>query len=138
VTAPDPEDGKRLRAEFVRIRDGHGFKLVPRAAEGMGGTAVAAPLRVARLLAFAHGIERRIVAGEIADRAAAARELGVSRARLTQILHLTLLAPDIQEEILLTEAGPGFQPINERALRWVLRARDWPTQRLRWRDLNDV
>jgi hypothetical protein len=49
-----------------------------------------------------------------------------------------LLAPDIQEEILLAEAGPGFQPINERALRWVVCARDWPTQRRRWRDLNDV
>ena len=138
MTAPVPEDSKRLRAEFVRVRDGHGFKLARRAEEDAGSEPGVAPLRVARVLAFAHQIERRIAAGEITDRAAAAREFDVSRARLTQILNLTLLAPDIQEEILLTEAGPGFQPINERALRWVVRARDWPTQRRRWRDLNDV
>lgn len=96
------------------------------------------PRRVARLLAFAHETERRIAEDEIADRAAAARELGVTRARLTQILDLGLLAPDIQEEILTAEVEPGHDPINERALRWVVRVRDWPTQRARWRDLNSV
>jgi hypothetical protein len=138
MTVSVPDDAKRLRAGFVRVRDGHGYKLALRVEDGAGGTLGTPPLRVARLLAFAHRIERRIAASEIADRAAAARELGVTRARLTQILNLTLLAPDIQEAILLAEAGPGFQPINERALRWVVRARDWPTQRRRWRDLNTV
>jgi len=37
--------------------------------------------------------------------------------------------------ILTAEVEPGFQPINEPALRWVVRARDWPTQRVRWREL---
>jgi len=49
-----------------------------------------------------------------------------------------LLAPDIQEEILTAEVEPGHDPINEHTLRWVVRARDWPTQRARWRDLNSV
>ena len=125
-----------LRVPFVRVREGHGYALrlpeeVPTAPIPQRG-----PRRVARLLAFAHDTERRIEAGEIADRAAAARALDVSRARLTQILDLALLTPDIQEEILAAEVEPGYDPINERALRWVLRARDWRTQRARWRELS--
>jgi hypothetical protein len=108
-----------LRVPFVRIRDGHGLAwrspdAVPRVPVPRKG-----PRRVARLLAFAHETERRIENGEIADRAAAARMLGVSRARLTQLLDLALLAPDIQEEILFEEVEPGYDPINERDLHTV-------------------
>ena len=127
-----------LRVPLVRVREGHGFAL--RSPEEVRRVPVAqkGPRRVARLLAFAHETERRIMAGEIADRAAAARALGVSRARLTQLLDLALLAPDIQEEIIFDDVAPGHDPINERALRWVLRARNWRTQRERWRDMNAV
>ena len=138
MTVSVRESGRRLRVEFVRVRDGHGFRLVPRTAEITGVAPAATPIRVARLLAFAYRIERRIAAGEIQDRASAARALGVTRARVTQILDLLLLAPDIQEEILFAEVEPGFQPINEHALRWLVRARDWPTQRARWREFNSV
>ena len=137
MTGSVRESGRRLRAGFARVRDGRWLQLVLRE-DGADAPPTAVPLRVARLLAFAHRIEQRIAAGEIADRAAAARELGVTRARLTQILDLMLLAPDIQEEILFIEVEPGYQPINERSLRWVVRARDWSIQRARWRDLNDV
>jgi hypothetical protein len=37
------------------------------------------------------------------DREAAARRVGSSRARITQIVNLTLLAPAIQERILIGE-----------------------------------
>lgn len=32
----------------------------------------------------------------------------------------SLLVPDLQEEILLTEVNPGRDAITERRLRWVL------------------
>jgi ParB-like chromosome segregation protein Spo0J len=34
-----------------------------------------------------------------------ARRLGLSRVRISQLLDLTLLAPDIQTEVLAIEAG---------------------------------
>jgi len=134
---PQGAAANRVLVKFERVREGHWIELsIPSDPERK--SSLAPPLRVARLLAYAHLLEQRIASGEVASRAALARDLGVTRARMTQILDLTLLAPDIQEEILFTEAESGFQPVNERALRWVVRALDWPTQRARWCDLNSV
>jgi hypothetical protein len=57
--------------------------------------------RLARQLALAHYIERLIEAGTLKDYAAAAKALGVSRARLTQVMDLLGLEPAVQERILL-------------------------------------
>ena len=65
------------------------------------------PLRVARMLALAHECEALITAGIVQDRAELAAVLGFTRARVTQLMDLTLLAPDIQEEILVAEVEPG-------------------------------
>ena len=87
------------------------------------------PAKVARLLAMAHKLQRPIDEGKVEDRAALARQLGVSRARVTQILDLTLLAPDIQEEILFMEAVDGVEPVSERALREIVWHESWMEQR---------
>ena len=87
------------------------------------------PARVARMLALAHHIETSIGRGLYQDRADAARQLGVTRARITQLLDLTLLAPDIQESILFMEAVDGVEPITERGLRKVLASPLWHVQR---------
>lgn len=58
------------------------------------------PARIAVTLALAHTIQRAIDSGEIRDQAEAARRLGVTRARITQLIDLTLLAPDLQETVL--------------------------------------
>lgn len=92
------------------------------------------PARIARQLALAHALQRRVDAGEFRDYADMARALGFSRARVTQIMDLLLLAPDIQEEILFLEVAPGTQPISERALRTaLLRTLDWSEQRRAWK-----
>jgi len=44
-----------------------------------------------------------------------ARALGFTRARVSQIMGLLLLAPNIQEEILFLEVPLDAQPIGERA-----------------------
>jgi hypothetical protein len=59
------------------------------------------PARIARTLALAHNLQRRLDGGEFFDYADMARQLGFTRARITQIMALLLLAPGIQEEILL-------------------------------------
>ena len=93
------------------------------------------PAKVARLLAMAHKLQRLIDEGKVKDRAELARQLGVSRARITQVLDLTLLAPDIQEEILFMEAVDGVEPVSERRVRKVTRCATWSGQRLVWAQL---
>lgn len=96
------------------------------------------PARIARQLALAHALQRRVDAGEFADYADMARALGFTRARITQIMDLLLLAPDIQEEILHLEIMPGAQPISERALRaGDLRNLNWNEQRRAWAGLSN-
>jgi len=94
------------------------------------------PARVARPLALAHALQRRVDDGEFADCADMSRALGFTRARVTQIMDLLLLAADIQEEILFLDVAPGAQPISERDLRdGVLRTLDWIEQRKAWAKL---
>lgn len=56
--------------------------------------------RIAWQLALAHLIERAVEKGVVDDYAAVAHVLGLSRARLSQVTSLMLLAPEIQEAIL--------------------------------------
>ena len=79
--------------------------------------------RTARMLALAHHIERQIEDSTIPDYAAAARALGVTRARLTQIMNLLLLAPEIQERLLLSA-----RVASERSLRRVMSEASWVRQ----------
>jgi len=87
------------------------------------------PAKVARMLALAHHLQRAIDEGAVADRAAVARKLGLTRARVTQLLDLLLLAPDIQEQVLELEAVDGVEPMYERELRELSHAGAWTEQR---------
>jgi hypothetical protein len=87
------------------------------------------------MLAFARWLVGAIERGLYADLAAAARDLGLTRARVSQLVDLTLLAPDLQEVILGLEHEAGPQRINEHALRTVVAAVAWPEQRHRWNAL---
>lgn len=91
-----------------------------------------APARVAVLLVLAHTIERLIEQGEVRDQAEFARRLGITRARVSQILDLTLLAPSVQEAVLAMETIEGREPIGEHALREIYLYGAWPAQQLAW------
>jgi len=94
------------------------------------------PARIARQLALAHDLQRRVDTGEFADYADMARSLGFTRARISQLMDLLLIAPAIQEEILFLEVPPGTKQIAERALRSaLLRSKDWAAQMQAWRRL---
>lgn len=90
------------------------------------------PAKVAQQLALAHHLQEAIDQGTLTDRADVARRLGLTRARVTQLFDLLMLAPDIQEAILGLEAVDGVEPMAERALREVVSARSWAEQRARW------
>jgi hypothetical protein len=82
--------------------------------------------RIARLMALAIRFEGLVREGRIRDYAELARLGSVSRARMTQIMKLLHLAPDIQEEILFSAEIPG---LNERNLRVIVRRINWSEQR---------
>ena len=92
--------------------------------------------RVARLMALAIKIDGLIQSGAITDQAEAARLGHVSRARMTQIMNLLLLAPDIQDQVLnLPRTVRGHDPIAETHLRSIVREIDWARQREKWVEL---
>jgi len=92
--------------------------------------------RLARLLALAWHIEGLVRSGTVCSYAAAARLGQVSRARLSQILSLLNLAPDLQEQLLfLQRPAHGRQPLVLRQVLTAAAAFDWHEQRRRWRKL---
>jgi hypothetical protein len=92
--------------------------------------------RISRLMALAVRFDGLIKAGEVADQAEIARLGHVSRARVTQIMNLLNLAPDIQEEILfLPRTQHGRDPIREIMLRPIAAVPDWRKQRRMWKEL---
>ena len=57
----------------------------------------------------------------------------VTRARVTQVMNLLFLAPDIQEDVLfLPPTTEGRDPIAGRSLRHVLRRLSFKKQREAW------
>jgi hypothetical protein len=83
--------------------------------------------RVTRLMALAIKFQDMVDRGEVWDYADLARLGYVTRARLTQIMNLNLLAPDIQESVLMPGATP--HRITERRLREITVLDWWEEQR---------
>jgi hypothetical protein len=90
-----------------------------------GERAVAVP-RIARLMALAIRFEGLVREERVQDYAELARLGQVTRARMTQIMKLLDLAPDIQEQLLFL---PPVKGLNERNLRPVVTQIDWRRQR---------
>lgn len=96
------------------------------------------PAQVAQMLAFAHGLNISLEKGDWVDQSDVARHFNLSRARITQLLSLTYLAPDIQEELLFLEAVDGQEPLAGRTLLQIPRHISWAEQRKRWRKMRRV
>jgi hypothetical protein len=87
-------------------------------------------------MALAMHFDRLLAAGAVGSLAELARSMRVTRARITQIMNLNHLAPEIQEELLFllrTVSGRGL--ITEREFRSVATSRwsgggrgCWPAQ----------
>lgn len=92
--------------------------------------------RVAKLMALAIKFQDMVDRGEVRDYADLARLGHVTRSRMSQIMNLLLLAPDIQEKILnLNEASPVAAFVAERRIRSLAKIAMWTDQRRAWTDL---
>lgn len=92
--------------------------------------------RITRLMALAIRFDELICSGAVADYADLARLGHVTRARVTEIMNLLMLAPDVQEEILfLPRVTTGRDPIHLRQLQPIALVPDWRKQRRLWSDL---
>ncbi len=93
--------------------------------------------RLSKLMALAIRFDGLIRTGDVRDYAELARLGHVTRARITQIMNLLHLAPDIQEALLhLPRVTTGRDPILLRDLQPIAAEPDWRKQRTVWRQLN--
>lgn len=85
-------------------------------------------------MAFATRFERLIAERIVGDQSELVQLARVTQPRMTQILNLLHLAPDIQEALLfLPRVTEGRDPITERDLRPLVAETHWGRQRFRWR-----
>jgi hypothetical protein len=82
---------------------------------------------VARLLALAHRLDGLVRDGTVANYAELARYASVTRARVSQIMNLLNLAPQIQEELLFLSSSDAIH-ITERTLQRLASEPDWARQ----------
>lgn len=107
-----------------------------------GAPAHVAPLaagrvpRVARLMALALRLQRQVQQGVFANLAEVARLGHVTTARVSQILSLVNLAPDLQEALLfLPRTEKGRDAVVLREVLEVAQEMDWKRQRRLWQRL---
>ncbi|MFN7893357.1 MAG: hypothetical protein ACK5OC_23900 [Pirellula sp.] len=89
--------------------------------------------RISRLLALAHHCYRLVQSGTIINQSELAHFGQISTTRMTQIMWLDNLAPDIQEDILfLPRTTQGRDPIKEVDIRPIAKTLEWNKQRQMW------
>lgn len=94
--------------------------------------------RISRLMALAIRFDGLLMRGLVRDYADLAWLGLVSKPRVTQIMNLLLLSPDIQEEILFLPRTLNCKdPISERHVRSITKLFKWDEQRKMWRKLKE-
>lgn len=92
--------------------------------------------RISRWMALAIQLHQRVEKGELRNQAAIARAGKVTRARLSQLMSLNHLAPNLQEWLLfLPRISRGTDPIQMRHLIPLTKVSDWNEQRKLWQHL---
>jgi hypothetical protein len=87
-------------------------------------------------MALAIRFEEQVRSGVLPGYSALADLGHVTRARVSQIMNLVNLAPDIQEAILLLpRTEHGRDPIHLRLLQPIASTIDWKKQRRLWKEL---
>ena len=91
--------------------------------------------RITQVLALAIHLQELIRTGEARDYAELGRLTCLCRERVSQIMRLNYLAPDIQIELLYLPPSGGRFPISETAMRLIASSLSWEKQRERWSQL---
>lgn len=93
--------------------------------------------RISKLMALAIHFAQMLKDGHVADMSTLARYGQVTRARMTQIMNLLLLAPDIQEKLLnLPQTTSGRDAVIIRDLQAIALEPDWNVQRVIWNKMS--
>jgi len=132
--------GKAQRGSTQSITDRrHGRQQRENARQVTAAVTVENAPRITRLMALAVKFEGLIQQGVVKDYAELARLGQVSRARITQIMNLLNLAPDIQEAILfMTGEGSAEQSLWETSVRTLSAEVIWSRQREQWKKWSAV
>ncbi len=94
--------------------------------------------RVTQVMALAIQFQEMVRTGEVRDCADLARLAGLTRERISQVMKLAWLAPDIQMEILYLPAVHGGRfPVSEVAARKIATVLSWAEQRAEWAKLKN-
>ncbi len=92
--------------------------------------------RISKLMALAIRYDEMLRNRTVCNGSQLARLAHVSQPRMTQIMSLNYLAPDIQEELLfLPSTKTGRERIHEKLLRPITAEMDWQKQRKMWAQL---
>ena len=90
--------------------------------------------RITRLMALAIRCDEPLRTGKVRDLEQLATIGNVRQPRISQILSLTMLAPEIQETLLfLPRLSEGKPEISEKSLRKITMLDDWDEQRKVWK-----
>jgi hypothetical protein len=119
------------------VREAHGRRRVAAAKPQPAPPAAGRTPRISHLMALAIRLERLLLTGQVSDITELARLGHVTQPRISQILNLAHLAPDIQEALLfLPRVTDGKPSIHERMLRPLVAKTDWDEQRAMWSQIN--
>jgi hypothetical protein len=119
-----------MRIEFeVDLKPVRGLRRISSEAPA----ALRRPPALLRLLVLAHQIEQAVAEGRARDYVEVARQLHLTRARVTQIVSLLRLSPSIQQ-IIITEPQRVCS-LSERQLRPIAREIVWDRQRTMFENL---
>lgn len=91
---------------------------------------------VAELLRKAIEWQALLESGDVADQAGIARREGITRARVTQVMGMLRLAPEIQQHVLAMPEAVRRPAITERALRPLAKIEDAKQQLAQFRSLS--
>ncbi len=122
-----------VRRNVHLVRRDHGRQVVAEAEPRVAAVLPGRVPRVSRLMALAIHFDRLLREGKVRDQSELARLTHVTQPRMTQIMNLLHLAPDIQEELLhLPPVVEGRDPTRERMLRKLTKTVNWREQRRLW------
>lgn len=92
--------------------------------------------RVSRVMALAIHFDELLRSGIVSNTIVLADLARVTQPRITQVLNLLHLAPDIQEELLLLPCvAEGRDPFNEKRIRRICSEVSFSVQRRMWQAL---
>lgn len=129
----------KVRRKLYFARRDHGRQVVAAVAPRVTTAQPGRIPRISRLMALAIHFDRLLSEGKARDQSELARLAHVTQPRMTQIMNLLHLAPDIQEELLhLPPVVEGRDAVTERDFRAITQVLNWREQRTAWASVRRI